>query len=146
MLERKQRAAERVLGPTLRIGLDGIVEETIEGGKHLREQWCHVEFANQVGGFRHDEVVAVRKSFAQRLGAKFFWLSAEGVERGDLIFEVALAGHESSVAEEGRVELRSTGQPRAAVPTWASRSGQSRRLSLHDRSLRGIAVDVVPVE
>ncbi len=93
ILQCGERAAERVLGPALRIGLCWIFEEAVESVEQFRRQLRHAEFAHQIRRFPHDEVVAMRQRLAQGFEASFFRLLAKRVESGDLFLETALAGH-----------------------------------------------------
>ena len=102
MLERGERAAERVLGPALRVGLDRIVEEAIEGGRAVPESACAMlEFAHQVGRFRHDEVIAMRQRLAQRFDREL--LPAVGEARRGrrvVLRKLRLPGMGGSLTEE----------------------------------------------
>ena len=82
MFERRERAAQRILGPALWIALDRIREETVEGrqqiGSHFRER----EFADEIGGLGNNEVVAMIESFSQRPDRGGGRPLAKRIERG----------------------------------------------------------------
>jgi len=53
--------------------------------------------ADEIGCFGNNKIVAMGKSFAKRFDAGFWRQLTERVERGELFFELALAGHGESV-------------------------------------------------
>jgi hypothetical protein len=91
-LERGQRAADRVLRPALRISLDGIGEEAIEGCDEFRQQLGQTKFRRQVSGLGNDIVVAVSQRLAQRLNHRLRCLVFELVQSRELLIEAAFAG------------------------------------------------------
>ena len=104
VLEHGQRPADGILRPALRIGLDGILEETVEGeerrGKELIARGFCVELANQVSCLGDDEVVAILECLAQRCRAVFQRQASQPVEDGNLFFEAALPGHSRECNQE----------------------------------------------
>ncbi len=72
-------------------------------------EFNHVKFADQVGSFGCDEVIAVIQRFAEGFDAQWFRSLAEGVEGGDLLLEGLLAGHgwECNAAERGGTNAKS---------------------------------------
>src|SRR5277367_6880206 len=51
MLERSQGAADRVLGPALRIALHWISEEAIKSGQQIGSQLGELKLADEIRGF-----------------------------------------------------------------------------------------------
>jgi hypothetical protein len=93
MLHGRERTADRILGPTLRVILFRTLEETVEGGQEVGDQLVEMEFARQISRFGHHEVVAIAQSFSQWVDPGVIRNCAERVQRGDLLFEFALSGH-----------------------------------------------------
>ena len=104
VLERCERAAERVLGPALRVALNRIVEKTIEGGQQLGTQLSQTEFANKVRRFGDDKVVPMFQRLAQWFYAGFRRLLPKAIQCGYVFLETPLAGHR--------------GKCNAALPRW----------------------------
>ena len=92
-LKRGERATEGVLGPALRIGLDRVREETVEGSEQFGHQPRQAEFANQVSSLGDDIVIAIRQHRAQGFDARLGRLVAKLVERRELLFNTAFARH-----------------------------------------------------
>lgn len=80
MLKCRERAAQRILRPALRIGLDRVREEPIECAQQFRHQFGEREFPDQVCRFRHHVVIAMGQRLAQRFDSLRGCLLPEGVE------------------------------------------------------------------
>src|SRR5262249_30279190 len=114
--EGTQRATDGVLGPALWVRLFRMLEKTVESFQQVGSQILQVEFADQVGGFRCDEVVLMREGFSERIGARTFWRITECIERRDWGFEDFLAGHERKfTVTAGRDAPATAGEEAAAT-------------------------------
>jgi len=101
MLEGSEGAADRVLGPALRVGLYGIFKEAVKRGEQFGRQLSQLKLADQIGGFADNEVIAVSQCFAQSFQADFRRLLAEFVHGSQLLFELVLAGHKAECNSDG---------------------------------------------
>src|SRR5450631_459115 len=88
-----ERTAECILGPTLRIGLDRIIEEATKSCKQIRFQIRQTEFANQIRCLGHDEIVAMPQRAAQPFGTRLLRPLAKLIQSRELFFKAALSGH-----------------------------------------------------
>src|SRR5205085_5237691 len=65
MIEILQGLCDGCLGPALRVGLDGVDQETIEGGAEMRNEFPKLEFGDESGVFGDNHVYFVGESFLE---------------------------------------------------------------------------------
>ena len=92
VLEEGKRLDNFELGPALRVGLDGVLEETLEGLGEFAGESQVLMSGNQPGGFGHEEVVAVGEEFAKRAFGLRGRKVAKGIEGGEILVE---GGHKA---------------------------------------------------
>ncbi len=96
VIEGDEGFGDGVLSPALRIALDGLFEEAVEGAEEVGEQVFKAELGGDFGGFGNDEIDTVGKGFFEGgdgLGGRSF---AEEIEAFDFGFDLAV-GHRGSV-------------------------------------------------
>ena len=93
IFEGSQRAADRVLGPALRIALHRIVKESIERRDDILGQRSYLQFTNEINRLAHHKIILVAERLPQRHNAHFLGLLTQRIERSKLFFKSALPGH-----------------------------------------------------
>ena len=91
-----ERPGDGVLAPALRIPLDGVFEEAVEGAQQVGEHFGRGQFRRDVGGFGGHQVDAVGERLAQGGGGCGGGTSAQAAEGFELFFNPAV-GHESNL-------------------------------------------------
>ena len=101
VIEGHEGFGDGVLGPTLRVALDGLFEEAIEGAEEIGEEVWETQLGGHFGGFGDDQVDTVRKGLLEGDGGLGGGGVAEEIEAFDLSFDLAVR-HKSSVVGAAR--------------------------------------------
>ena len=118
MAEVLERPGDGVLAPTLRIALDGVSEEPVEGAQQIGEQIGSGQAGGDVGGFGGDQVAAVGERLAQGGGGVGGGSSAQTAEGFELFFNPAV-GHESILLFPRIPGLHPNNMKRTANAQWS---------------------------
>jgi len=101
VIEGDEGFGDGVLAPALRVALDGLFEEAVEGAEEIGEQVLKAELGGHFGGFGDDEVDAIGEGLCEGgdgLGGGSF---AEEIKAFDFSFYLAV-GHRGSVYSSRR--------------------------------------------
>ncbi len=100
-----ERLNDRVLGPALGVGFDGVREETVDRGHEIGNQILQPEVTHNTCGLGNDVVVPVRERFPESGGpGRGVWSVSQILERREPAVEVIL-GHSHAEAFENFVYL-----------------------------------------
>ena len=101
VIEGHQGLRNGILAPALRVALDGLFEEAVEGAEQVGQEVLEAHFGGEFGGLGDDQVDTVRKGFSQGGGGVGGGCVAEAIEGFDLGFDLAVR-HKSSVVGAAR--------------------------------------------